>query len=95
MFASFLCSMYNGTANIYLDAKIESLRMSQKQLKIKEPPGRSSLCCIEKHTCHVLVTFRYECPHIFFGFNGVYRLMTVTMLYVEIFVFSVDACELR
>jgi len=45
--------MYNGSANIYLDAKIECLRMSQKQLKIKEPPG-SSLCCIVKQTCHVL-----------------------------------------
>jgi hypothetical protein len=62
---------------------IECLRMAQKQLKIKEPPG-SSLCCIEYQTCHVLVTFRYECPHIFFGFNGVYRLMTVTVLYVKI-----------
>ena len=63
---------------VYLDAKIECFRMSQKQLKIKEPPG-SSLCCIEKQTCHVLVTFRYEWPHIFFGFKGVYRLMTVTV----------------
>jgi len=70
--------------------------MSQKQLKIKEPPG-SSLCCIENQTRHVLVTFRYECPHIFFRFNRVYRLMTVTVLYVyvKIFVFTVDECELR
>ena len=94
MFDLFLCCMYNDTANIYLDAKIECLRMSQKQLKIKEPPG-SSLCCIERQTCHVLVTFKYECPHIFFGFNGVYRLMTVTVLYVKKCVFTVDKCELR
>lgn len=94
MFDLFLCCMCNGTANIYLDAKIECLRMSQKQLKIKEPPG-SSLCCIEKQTRHVLVTCRYECPQIFFGFNRVYRLMNVTVLYVKIFVFTVDECELR
>ena len=49
----FLCCMYNGTANIHLDAKIEYLCMSQKQLKIKEPSG-SSLCCIENQTRHYL-----------------------------------------